>query len=39
MGGGGGMGRRGGGGGGGTIERPEPAKPLSGWVEVRLAAK
>ena len=39
FGGGGGMGRRGGGGGGGGMERPEQAKPLSGWVEVKLAAK
>ncbi len=40
MGGGGGMGHRGGGGGGGRgMERPEQAKPLSGWVEVQLAAK
>ena len=40
-GGGGGMGRRGGGGGGGGggMDRPEQAKPLSGWVELRLAAK
>jgi hypothetical protein len=38
--GGGGMGHRGGGGGGGGgMERPEQAKPLSGWVEVQLAAK
>jgi hypothetical protein len=36
--GGGGMGRPGGGGGGG-MERPEQAKPLSGWVELQLAAK
>ncbi|MEO7273741.1 MAG: hypothetical protein ABIX28_13510 [Vicinamibacterales bacterium] len=36
-GGGGGRGRRGGGGGGG-MERPEQAKPLSGWIELKLAA-
>jgi hypothetical protein len=32
-------GRRGGGGGGPRIEQGEQAKPLSGWVEVQLAAK
>ena len=37
-GGGGGMGRRGGGDRGG-MERPAQEKPLSGWVEVQLAAK
>ena len=34
-----GRGREGGRGGGGGMERPEQAKPLSGWVEVKLAAR